>query len=128
MLPWEQKRLKRTLGPQYAFLRYMERADVRALLSRQTGGGYEILASLYAGALRLDMVAFYENGHWRLGYDLLGKDTPQSPEWFCLDNLEEPVRYQARDLEREMFDALDRAARMRDLSYTEHGFSKAGAK
>ena len=50
MLTWEQKRLKRTLGPQYAFLRYMERADVRALLSRQTGGGYEILASLYARA------------------------------------------------------------------------------
>ena len=59
-----------------------------------------------------------------LGYDLLVKDTPFSPDWICYENLHDPVRYDVRNLEREMFQVLDRAVKKYNLSFTECRFPK----
>lgn len=64
------------------------------------------------------------HGKYSLGYDLLVKDTPFSPDWICYENLPDPVRYDVRNLEREMFQVLDRAVKKYDLSFTECRFPK----
>ena len=52
------------------------------------------------------------------------KDTPESAEWICYENLQEEVRYNVWNLEREMFLVLDRAVEQFGLSYTECNFQK----
>ena len=47
------------------------------------------------------------------------KDTPDSPDWICYENLPDVVRYQAWNLEREMFLVLDKAVERYGLSYTQ---------
>ena len=50
--------------------------------------------------------------------------TPLSPDWICYENLPDPVRYNAWNLEREMFLVLDRAVDKYGLSYMECRFPK----
>ena len=74
--------------------------------------------------MRLEAVVYWNNGKYSLGYDLLVKDTPLSPDWICYENLPDPVRYNAWNLEREMFLVLDRAVDKYGLSYMECRFPK----
>ena len=83
-----------------------------------------IAASLAVGVVKLEAVVYWNNGKYSLGYDLLVKDTPLSPDWICYENLPDPVRYNAWNLEREMFLVLDRAVDKYGLSYTECRFPK----
>ena len=95
------------------------------MLERLEGSNhFRVVAILTAGAVRLEAVVYWDNGKYSLGYDLMVKDTPFSPEWICYENLPDPVRYDAWNLEREMFQVLNRAVEKYGLSYTECRFPK----
>ena len=121
----KQKRLKKELGTGYRFEQRFSAKNLARLLERLEGSNhFRVVAILAAGAVRLEAVVYWDNGKYSLGYDLMVKDTPFSPEWICYENLPDPVRYDAWNLEREMFQVLNRAVEKFGLSYTECRFPK----
>lgn len=121
----KQKRLKKLLGDGYFFEQRLSPAVVRNLLEILDGGNtFLVAASLTAGVVKLEAVIYWNNGKYSLGYDLMVKDTPDSPGWICYENVSEDVRYNVRNLEREMFLVLDLAVERLGLSYTECHFPK----
>ena len=121
----KQKRLRKQLGTGYFFEQRLSAAVVANLLETLDGSNHFLIAaSLAVGAVKLEAVVYWNNGKYSLGYDLLVKDTPLSPDWICYENLPDPVRYNAWNLEREMFLVLDRAVDKYGLSYMECRFPK----
>lgn len=121
----KQKRLKKQLGSGYQFEQRFSAKNLARMLRRLEGSNhFRVAAILSAGAVRLEAVVYWDNGKYSLGYDLLVKDTSFSPDWICYENLHDPVRYDVRNLEREMFQVLDRAVKKYDLSFTECRFPK----
>ena len=121
----KQKCLKKQLGSGYQFEQRFSAKNLARMLRRLEGSNhFRVAAILSAGAVRLEAVVYWDNGKYSLGYDLLVKDTPFSPDWICYENLPDPVRYDVRNLEREMFQVLDRAVKKYDLSFTECRFPK----
>ncbi len=121
----KQKRLKKQLGDGYFFEQRLSAAVVKNLLTQLTGSNtFLVAASLTAGVVRLEAVVYWNAGRYFLGYDLMVKDTPDSPDWVCYESVQDEVRYNAWNLEREMFLVLDRAVERYGLSYTECIFPK----
>lgn len=121
----KQKQLKKQLGERYFFEQRLSAAVVKNLLDMLEGSNHFLIAaSLAVGVVKLETVVYWNNGKYALGYDLMVKDTPDSPDWICYENLPEEVRYNVWNLEREMFLVLDRAVSRFGLSYTECNFPK----
>lgn len=121
----KQKRLKKQLGDGYCFEQRLSTAVVKNLLSQLTGSNtFLVAASLTAGVVRLEAVVYWNAGRYSLGYDLMVKDAPDSPDWICYESVQDEVRYNAWNLEREMFLVLDRAVEQYGLSYTQCRFPK----
>ena len=121
----KQKKLKKQLGEGYRFQQYRSTEAVYTLLRSLTGRQhFVIVAALTVGMVKLEAILCWQGGSYQLGYDLLVKDTPESKAWICYENLSDQVRYQVRNLEREMFQVLDRAVQQYGLSYTECYFPK----
>ena len=121
----KQKRLKKQLGEGYFFEQRLTAAVVKNLLDMLGGSNHFLIAaSLTVGVVKLDAVVYWSNGKYSLGYDLMVKDAPDSNEWICYENLQEEVRYNVWNLEREMFQVLDRAVLQFGLSYTECNFQE----
>lgn len=119
----KQKRIKKILGKDYAFEQRLSPAVVQNLLGMLGGSNHFLIAaSLTAGVVKLEAVVYWSNGKYSLGYDLMVKDQPDSTDWICYENLLEEVRYHVWNLEREMFQVLDRAVEQYGLSYTECSF------
>ena len=119
----KQKRIKKILGKDYAFEQRLSPAVVQNLLGMLGGSNHFLIAaSLTAGVVKLEAVVYWSNGKYSLGYDLMVKDAPDSTDWICYENLQEEVRYHVWNLEREMFQVLDRAVEQYGLSYTECSF------
>ncbi len=96
---------------------------VKNLLTQLTGSNtFLVAASLTAGVVRLEAVVYWNAGRCSLGCDLMVKDSPDSPTWICYESLPDEVRYNAWNLEREMFQVLDRAVERYGLSYTQCRF------
>ena len=116
----KQKKLKKQLGDRYSFRQYRSPEAVCKLLKSLTGRQhFVIVAALTVGVVKLEAVLCWQSSSYQLGYDLMVKDTPDSIAWVCYENLTDPVRYQVWNLEREMFQVLDRAVQKYGLSYTE---------
>ena len=121
----KQKRLKKQLGKGYRFEQKLSAEKEEYLLEKLEGSNhFRIAAALAVGVVKLEAVVHWNNGKYTLGYDLLVKDSLFSPEWICYENLPDPVRYRVWNLEREMFQVLDRAVHRFGLSYTECRFPK----
>ena len=121
----KQKRLRKQLGTGYFFEQRLSAAVVANLLETLDGSNHFLIAaSLAVGAVKLEAVVYWNNGRYALGYDLMVKDSPDSPDWICYESLAEEVRYSVRNLEREMFQVLNRAVEQYGLSYTECRFPK----
>ena len=119
----KQKRIKKILGKDYVFEQRLSPAVVQNLLGMLGGSNHFLIAaSLTAGVVKLEAVVYWSNGKYSLGYDLMVKDAPDSTDWICYENLLEEVRYHVWNLEREMFQVLDRAVEQYGLSYTECSF------
>ena len=119
----KQKRIKKILGKDYVFEQRLSPAVVQNLLGMLGGSNHFLIAaSLTAGVVKLEAVVYWSNGKYSLGYDLMVKDAPDSTDWICYENLQEEVRYHVWNLEREMFQVLDRAVEQYGLSYTECSF------
>ena len=122
---WKQKRLKKQLGSEYFFEQRLTSAVVKNFLEMVKGSNqFLIVASLAVGVVKLDAVLYWYNGKYSLGYDVMVRDCPECLEWSCYESLREEVRYDAWNLEREMFQVLDRAVTRLGLSYTEYRFPK----
>ena len=121
----KQKRIKKILGKDYAIEQRLSPAEVQNLLGMLGGSNHFLIAaSLTVGVVKLEAVVYWSNGKYSLGYDLMVKDHPDSMDWICYENLLEEVRYHVWNLEREMFQVLDRAVEQYGLSYTECNFPK----
>lgn len=121
----KQKKLKKQLGKGYFFEQRLSAAVAANLLEQLEGSNHFLVAaSLAVGAVKLEAVVYWNSGKYQLGYDLMVKDALFSPDWICYENLSDPVRYNAWNLEREMFLVLDRAVEKYGLSYTECRFPK----
>ena len=119
----KQRQVKKAVKEGYHFDQWFTPAKVQSMLSWDEPCDSAIVASsLTAGFVRLDAVIYWEQGKYHLGYDLMVKDSPFSREWICYESLPDEVRYNAWNLEREMFQVLDRAVEQFDLSYTECRF------
>ena len=80
----KQKRLKKQLGEGYEFKGNRSPEVVCNLLKSLTGSNYFlVVAALTVGVVKLEAVLFWQNGNYSLGYDLMVKDSPDSPEWIC---------------------------------------------
>ena len=122
---YQQKQLRKQLGDGYRFYQRLSSGEAKRLLSQMDGGNhFQVAAILTAGVVKLEAVVYWNNGRYALGYDLMVKDSPDSPDWICYESLAEEVRYSVRNLEREMFQVLNRAVEQYGLSYTECRFSK----
>ena len=124
----KQKLLKKQLGEEYFFEQGLSAAVVKKMLDMLEGSNHFLIAaSLAVGVVKLEAVVYWSNGKYSLGYDLMVKDHPDSMDWICYENLQEEVRYHVWNLEREMFQVLDRAVEQYGLSYTECNFPKLDA-
>ena len=122
---WKQKRLKKQLGSKYFFEQRISAAVVKNMLAMVNGSNHFLtVASLTVGIVKLEAILYWYNGKYSLGYDVMVRDSPECPEWSCYESLQEEVRYNAWNLEREMFLVLDRAVEQFGLSYTECNFQK----
>ena len=122
---YQQKQLRKQLGDGYRFCQHLSSGEAKRLLSQVDGGNhFQVAASLTAGVVKLEAVVYWNNGRYALGYDLMVKDSPDCPDWICYESLAEEVRYSGRNLEREMFQVLNRAVEKYGLSYTECRFPK----
>lgn len=121
----KQKRLKKLLGKGYSFEQKMSAEKVKLFLEKLEGTNhFWVAAALAVGVVKLEAVIYWNNGKYALGYDLMVKDSVYSPEWICYESLPDEVRYNVWNLEREMFQVLDRAVEEYGLSYTECNFPK----
>jgi len=122
---WKQKRLKKQLGSKYFFEQRISAAVVKNMLAMVNGSNHFLtVASLTVGIVKLEAILYWYNGKYSLGYDVMVRDSPECPEWSCYESLQEEVRYNAWNLEREMFLVQDRAVTRLGLSYTEYVFPK----
>lgn len=121
----KQRKLKKKLKDGYRFEQRFSPATVERMLTCLYPSENIIeAATLQVGVVRLDAVLYWSGGVYQLGYDLMVKDTSDGPDWICYESLEDEVRYNTWNLEREMFRVLDRAVEQYGLCYTECRFPK----
>lgn len=125
----ERKKLKKLLSEKYIFKKYLSSAEVRKLLSENSKNKHEkLFASLTVGCVKINAVIYPTPDRMTMGYDILVKDTPDSKEWICYDTLNDEVKFNALNLEQEMFNILNREAKEYGLSYTECNFEVINGK
>ena len=110
------KKLKRDLGSEYAYQRFMSDWEV-SQLRRQAPQHMDdtIAASLTVGCMKINAVMFLSDGALRLGYDVYVKDSPGSSEWICFDCPSDRASLK----ESDMLSVLDRIVIKNGLSFTE---------
>lgn len=115
------KELKRTLGSEYVYQRFMSDREV-SCLRRQSPQHLEdtIAASLTVGCMKINAVLFQTDSSLRLGYDVYVKDSPGSSEWICFDCPSDRASLK----EQDMLAVLDRIVSENGLSYTECCFER----
>ena len=115
------KKLKRDLGSEYAYQRFLSDREVTRL-RRQIPLQCEdtIAGSLTVGCMKINAVLFQEGGTLRLGYDVYVKDSPGSSEWICFDCPSDCASLK----EQDMLAVLDRIVTENGLSYTECCFER----
>ncbi len=120
-----KKELQKQLGSGYIYERYLDERSVRQL-KRQLPEDFSemVIASLTAGCLRLNAVAYRACKELLFGYDVLVKDDPASAEWILYDSLSDAVSLKESDMLR----ILDGAAKRHGLSYTESCFARLDGK
>lgn len=125
----ERKKLKKLLSEKYIFKKYLSSAEVRKILSENPKNKHEkLFASLTVGCVKINAVIFPTPDCMTMGYDILVKDTPDSKEWICYDTLNDEVKYNALNLEQEMFNILNHEVKKYGLSYTDCNFEVVNGK
>ena len=115
------KELRRTLGDDYVFQKFMSDREV-SRLRRQAPQHLEdtVAASLTVGCMKINAVLFQSDGTLRLGYDVYVKDSPGSSEWICFDCPSDRASLK----EQDMLAVLDKIVSENGLSYTECCFER----
>lgn len=120
-----RKQIKQELGERYVFERQLSVHEAKNLLRQDAKKiSPQVVQSLTAGCVKIELCVYAQNGKPRLGYDVFVKDSPDSPEWICFDSPDVPGSFD----EEEMFDVLDRVVEDNHLSYTECCFEKLYGK
>ncbi len=119
----KQRKLKRELGEGYCFTQNLSVRAVECLMTNPYVEEWSSeIATLEVGVVRLDAMLYLHHGNSHFCYELLVKDRPENSEWLCYESLSEPVQYDHKHLEREMFRVLDEAVERFGLSYTQCRF------
>ena len=117
----QAKELKRTLGNEYVYQRFMSNREVSCLCRQDTQHLEDtIVASLTVGCMKINAVLFQPDSSLRLGYDVCVKDSPGSSEWICFDCPSDRASLK----EQDMLTVLDRIVSENGLSYTECCFER----
>ena len=125
----ERKKLKKQLVDKYIFKMYLSVNEVKNLLSENPKNKHDTLfASLTVGCVKINAVLFPTPVKMLLGFDILVKDTPDSEEWICYDTLSDEIRLSPRNIEKAMFDILNREVKEYGLSYTKCNFEVINCK
>lgn len=125
----ERKKLKKQLADKYIFKKYLTAGEVKKLLSETSRNKHEkLFASLTVGCVKINAVIYPTPDCMSMGYDVLVKDKPNSKEWICYDTLNDEVKYNALNLEQEMFNVLNREVKEYGLSYTDCNFEVVNGK
>ena len=125
----ERKKLKKLLSEKYIFKKYLSSGDVRKILFENPKNKHEkLFASLTISCVKINAIIFPTPDCMTMGYDILVKDTPDSKEWICYDTLNDEVKYNALNLEQEMFNILNREVKEYGLSYTDCNFEIVNGK
>ena len=121
--------LKNELGSKYIFEKYLTESQVLKLLNANPANFSEqAISALTVGNVKIAAVIFKSDGKPTLGYDVFVKDSSDSAEWICYDNLSDEVCLKDCFSEGAMFYMLDRFAEKSDLSYTECNFEVIDGK
>ncbi len=120
-----KKELQRQLGSRYSYERLLSDREIQRMRRQIPADFSEMTAAvLTAGCLRLNAVLYLSRKELLLGYDVLVKDDPDSPEWIYYDGLPEPVSLKEADMIR----ILDRLIAEHGLSYRESCFDRLEGK
>lgn len=118
------KELKKQLGETYAFERLVNRRELPQCMKTLPPRSEQVLATLTAGCLRIQAVAFTASDEPQLGYDVLVRETPDTSAWICYDTPPDTVSLK----ETDMLAVLDRVAQQNELSYTDCRFERLVGK
>lgn len=116
----DKKQMASHLGEAYQYHRRMELAVIDTLKQQPGGEAFWCtVATLIAGCVRLDAV-FSKNGDlWRIGYDVLVRESLSSSEWICYDSLSDADSVE----EDQMLAVLEQVMQKDHLSYDASAFS-----
>ena len=116
----DKRQMAARLGEAY---QYHQRVGLAAIdtLKQQPGGEpfWCTVATLIAGCVRLDAVFSKDGDLWRMGYDVLVRETLASSEWICYDSLSDADSVE----EDQMLAVLERVMKESHLSYDASAFS-----
>ena len=111
--------LQRSLGNRYSYERLLSDREIQKLRREISADFSETIAAVItSGSLPLKTVLYISGKELQLGYEVLVKDDPASPEWIFYDSLSDPVSLKETDMLR----ILDRMVSEHGLSYTESCF------
>ena len=119
------RQLKKELGEKYLFERLLPVREVKKLFEQDMGKfSPQVIQSLTAGCVKIELCVYAQNGKICLGYDVFVKDSPDSLEWICFDSPSDPGSFR----EEDMLAVLDRVVQENRLSYTECCFETLEGK
>ena len=115
------KALRKQLGEGYSFKRWIS-GQALFRLQRNPPKDFTdtVIAELVVGCVKMEAVAFKEEGQIQVGYDVFVKDAPTARDWICYDTSNNGVQIK----ESEMLSELDRVVSANGLSYTQCCFDK----
>lgn len=120
-----KRELKRLLGSSYSYKRYMSDRELKQLNNQIPKYFAEnVVASLIAGCVKIEVVLFHGSCGLVLGYDVFVKDGVDSPEWIFFDSPMDEVILK----ETTLLAVLDRVVADNHLSYTECCFDTLDGK
>lgn len=114
------KKLKRCFGSSYHFEKYFSDNEIRSIYKNKLHYDYDLkIASLKINHIRLDTVFYWNEDGLNISFDVYVKDSIDSFEWICFDNVTVAHNFKLKNLEKEMVSFLNREIDCYHLSYSD---------
>lgn len=114
------KKLKKCFGNSYHFEKCFSDNEIRGIYKNELHYDYDLkIASLRINLIRLDAVLYWNEDGLNTSFDVYVKDSIDSLEWICFDNVIVTNNFKLKKLEKEMVDFLNKEIEYYHLSYSE---------
>lgn len=114
------KKLKRRFGKSYHFEKYYSDNEIQDIFKNELHYDYDLkIASLRINHIRLDAVLYWNEDGLNTSFEVYVKDSVDSLEWICFDNVTVTNNFKLKKLEKEMVDFLNKEIEYYHLSYSE---------